>query len=206
MGNRGICLVLSAPSGGGKTTLIQKMLQRFPGLRHSISYTTRNPRQDASDKHDYHFIDQSTFRKKIDNNEFLEWAEVHSKLYGTSERDLEKILSDGFDVVMDIDIQGTLQLMKQLNDAVYIFIMPPSMQILEERLVNRKSETRDSLDRRLENAKCEIMAFFKYDYIVINNDLELAVDQLRSILIAEHLNTSRKSVQEKVLQCLEGNE
>jgi len=200
--SEGICLVLSAPSGGGKTTLIRGLMQQFSHLRHSISYTTRQPRSDSSDKEDYHFIDSTTFHQMIDRNEFLEWARVHDHFYGTSKKDLQNLLNDGFDVVLDIDVQGAIQLKDQLEGAVYIFVMPPSMKILSERLVNRKSETKESLERRLANARREIKEFSKYDYIVINDEIELAIEQLKSIVIAEHLNTARRAVHDKVWQCL----
>ncbi|HPQ41067.1 MAG TPA: guanylate kinase [bacterium] len=206
MTNPGICLVLSAPSGGGKTTLIREMLERFPRLRHSISYTTRIPRDDRSDAEDYHFIDESTFRKMIADGEFLEWAEVHGRLYGTSRNDLEALLNDGYDVIMDIDIQGANQLMSHFADAVYVFILPPSIEILEQRLRHRRSESGASLARRLHNARREITRCTGYNYLVINDDLDTAVDQLRSILIAEHMNMKRRSVQERAAQFVRGME
>lgn len=206
MTERGICMVLSAPSGGGKTTLIREMLRRFPGLRHSISYTTRMPRNDNSDAGDYHFIDTPEFQRMITAGEFLEWAEVHGCLYGTSRKDLEALLNAGNDVIMDIDIQGAGQLMERFRDAVYVFILPPSFQALEARLRNRHSESETSLKERLKNARGEMNRCTGYNYLVINDDLDIAVDQLRSILIAEHLSMKRRSVQDRAMDFLRGIE
>ena len=203
---RGLCLVLSAPSGGGKTTLIREMLRKFENLRHSISYTTRSPRNEADDQNAYHFISDTAFRQMIDEDRMLEWAEVHGKLYGTSADDLEELLSLGYDVAMDIDVQGAIQLRDRLREAVYVFIVPPSMEELERRLRNRRSETEENLRRRLTNARREIKYLDEYDYVVVNDELDEAIDHLRSILIAEHLSTSRQEVLENVRTCLKGNE
>ncbi|MBN1297967.1 guanylate kinase [bacterium] len=199
---RGICMIVSAPSGGGKSTLIREMLQRFDNLRHSISYTTRTPRLDEGDKNDYHFIDEAAFLQMQAADEFLEWAEVHGRLYGTSRNDLDTLLAHGYDVIMDIDIQGAMQAKEQLADAVYVFVMPPSMEILEQRLRDRRSETLAALERRLSNALQEIPWYDRYDYVVINDDLETAIDRLRSILIAEHLSTKRRAVHEQAMLCM----
>lgn len=203
---KGICLVLSAPSGGGKTTMIRALTSRFTTLKHSISYTTRQPRSVTGDEQDYNFISREQFESMVKNDAFLEWAEVHGKMYGTARKDLTSLLDDGFDVVMDIDVQGAEQLMQSLKDAVYVFILPPSLKILEDRLRRRRSETQENLDRRIENARHELTRVSEYDYVVVNDDLDHAIDQLRSILIAEHLSTARMAVHEKVRRCLEGNE
>jgi guanylate kinase len=189
--SKGICLVLSAPSGGGKTTLIRALETKFPNLRHSISYTTRNPREDSTDLHDYHFISEVQFRQLVADGEFLEWAEVHSFLYGTRRSDLESLLEQGFDVILDIDVQGSAQFKQKFPDAVHVFIMPPSLEILEARLRARKSETEEMIQKRLNNARSEIKAFRRFDYIIINDDLDSAIDRIRSILIAEHCRATR---------------
>jgi guanylate kinase len=195
--NCGICLILSAPSGGGKTTIIRALMEMFPNLRHSISYTTRQPREDKSDITDYHFIDEKKFRAMVEAEEFLEWAEVHSFLYGTRRRDLETLLGHGYDVVLDIDIQGAARMRNVFPAAVHIFIMPPSLETLEQRLRDRESESERSIQKRLENAHKELDAFQSFDYLVINDEFEKTIDQIRSILIAERCKTNRFSFARK---------
>lgn len=194
----GLCMVMSAPSGGGKTTLIRAMMTRFPNLRHSISYTTRKPRSDRSDWSDYHFISDAEFDCMVEKGEFLEWAEVHGSRYGTSRKDLRELLQAGHDVVLDIDVQGAVQMKKIYPDAVYVFIIPPSASVLETRLRTRNSETPESLARRLENAKREISAYSSYDYVVINDELDESVMQIESILIAERLSTKRAELRTSI--------
>lgn len=203
MTREGICFVVSAPSGGGKTTLIREMLKLFPDMRHSISYTTRPRRNDLSDHSDYHFISDTSFSLMIDNDEFLEWADVHGYRYGTSRNDLTALLDAGYDVLMDIDVQGSLKLMSTFRQAVFIFILPPSIQILEDRLRSRRSESDESLSRRLNNALQEVKAYFHYDYIVINDELDDSIAWLKAVITAEHSRTQRESVRAMMVRWLE---
>ena len=170
--------------------MIRALMEKFPELRHSISYTTRPVRKDRADLEDYHFVDEETFRNMVEQNEFLEWAKVHNHYYGTCRRDLLKLLESGFDAVLDIDIQGALTLRKMYPKGVQIFILPPSLSVLEERLRSRGSETEENLKTRLRNAKKEIQAYGNYDYVIINDDLAKAIENIRCILIAEHCKTS----------------
>ncbi|MBN1878975.1 guanylate kinase [bacterium] len=202
--NESLCMVLSAPSGGGKTTLIRAMMARFPNLKHSISYTTRDPRSDMTDRDDYHFISDTEFDRMVKENAFLEWAEVHGKRYGTSRKDLKSLLDAGYDVVLDIDVQGALQMKRIYRDAVYVFILPPSVDVLEERLRARQSETEENLRRRLINAKREINEFSKYNYVVVNDDLDTSVNQIESIFIAERLSTRRVALRQNIKKRLKG--
>lgn len=186
MSNKGLCIILSSPSGGGKTTLIRTLLSRYSNLRHSISYTTRPPRQEAADLDHYHFITEAEFMRLRDEQAFLEWAVVHGFYYGTKRSDLDSLVQNGYDVILDIDTQGASQLRSQLKEAVFIFIMPPSIKILEHRLRSRRSESECSLNIRLSNARNEIKQYKLFDYVVINDDILSAVDRVRSIMNAEH--------------------
>ncbi len=186
MKQKGLSVILSSPSGGGKTTLIHTLLEHFKNLRHSISYTTRPPRNEASDLDHYHFISEPDFLRMQSQQEFLENAVVHGYHYGTRRSDLEDLLNQGFDVILDIDTQGAAQMRSVLKDAIFIFIMPPSLDILETRLRARNSESSQALETRLQNARREMQQYQLFDYIVVNDDLLSAVERVRSIMIAEH--------------------
>jgi guanylate kinase len=188
---KGVCLILSAPSGGGKTTIIRAIMERFPNVRHSISYTTRNPRNDRSDLNDYHFISIAEFTNLVEDGEFLEWANVHGHRYGTRRRDLQELLAQGFDVVLDIDVQGSMLIRPKMPEAAHVFIMPPSLEVLENRLRARASESESDIRNRLHNALMEMKAYRNYDFVVINDDLDSTVDSIRSILISERCRVSR---------------
>ncbi len=203
---KGICLVVSAPSGGGKTTIIRAMLARSNNLYHSISYTTRPPRNEVQDLNDYHFISDDKFDRMIADNAFLEWAEVHGFKYGTSREDLFHLLEAGHDVVLDIDVQGSLQLMETFREAAFVFIVPPSKHVLETRLRKRQSETDETLSRRLSNAINEVRHYLKYDYIVINDRLDDAIAQTEAIMVAEKLQVDREEVRDFITDWLEGVE
>jgi guanylate kinase len=182
---RGLLFVVSAPSGAGKTSLCRAITDSLEGLTHSISYTTRMPRPGEIDGRDYHFVSQERFQAMVKAGDFAEWAEVHSNFYGTSRRVLDDMISKGIDIILDIDTQGAKQIKAKFQSAVFIFIMPPTLDILEERLRNRKSDHEDEIKRRMRRAREEIKDYALYDYLVVNRDFDRALIELRSIVIAE---------------------
>jgi guanylate kinase len=177
--------VVSAPSGAGKTTLCKAITESLENITHSISYTTRRPRPGEIDGRDYYFVSEQRFQEMIDAGDFAEYARVHGNFYGTSKRVLQAMVREGIDVILDIDTQGARQIKASTGPAVFIFIMPPSMAILEERLRNRKSDQEEEIQGRLRRAADEIREYQMYDYIVVNRDFERALSELRSIIIAE---------------------
>jgi guanylate kinase len=186
---KGLLFVVSAPSGAGKTSLCRAITGSLEDLTHSISYATRKPRAGEIDGRDYYFVNQERFRDMIQAGDFAEWAEVHSNLYGTSRRVLDNMISKGLDVILDIDTQGAKQIKTKYDTAVFIFIMPPSLDILEERLRNRKSDHEDEIKKRMKRSREEIRDYAMYDYIVVNRDFDRALTELRSIVISERCRT-----------------
>ncbi len=188
---QGLLFVVSAPSGAGKTSLCRAVTDSVENLRHSISFTTRKPRPGETDGRDYYFISEDRFQEMIRAGDFAEWAEVHSNFYGTSRRVLDDMRSEGLDVILDIDTQGAKQIQaKYQGQAVFIFIMPPSLGILEERLRNRNSEQEAEIKKRMARASGEIRDFSLYGYVIVNRDFERALLELRSIITAERSKTS----------------
>ncbi len=185
----GILFVVSAPSGAGKTTLCTAITDSLENLTHSISYTTRKPRPGEIDGRDYYFVSAERFNEMMLAGDFAEHAVVHCNHYGTSKRVLLDMIKEGVDVILDIDTQGARQIKDHFNTAVFIFIMPPSMAILEERLRNRRSDREDEIRKRMQRAVDEIRDFALYDYIVVNRDFERALSELRSIVVAERCRT-----------------
>ncbi len=185
----GILFVVSAPSGAGKTTLCKGITESLENLTHSISYTTRKPRPGETDGRDYYFVTADRFRDMVQAGDFAEYAEVHANLYGTSKRVLDDMIREGVDVILDIDTQGARQIKSHFTTAVFVFIMPPSMAILEERLRNRKSDREEEIRKRMRRAVDEIRDYGLYDYIVVNRDFERALSELRSIVVAERCRT-----------------
>jgi guanylate kinase len=185
----GSLFVISAPSGGGKTTLCRKLLKKMPDVRLSVSYTTRGPRKGEVNDVDYTFITREKFRKMIDRGEFAEWAMVHGNLYGTSIKRIKELSSKGYDIILDIDINGAAQIRKSYSGAVYIFVLPPSLEALEKRLVNRKTDSDDTIKTRLDNAKDEISRYKNYDYTIINDSVDRAYQELESIVLSARLRT-----------------
>ncbi len=186
---KGLLFVVSAPSGAGKTSLCRAITDSLENLTHSISYATRKPRPGEIDGRDYYFVSQERFREMIQAGDFAEWAEVHSNLYGTSRRVLDDLISKGLDVILDIDTQGAKQIKAKYDTAVFIFIMPPSLDILEERLRNRKSDHEDEIRKRMQRSREEIRDYAMYDYIIVNRDFDRALTELRSIVISERCRT-----------------
>ena len=185
----GLLFVVSAPSGAGKTTLCRALSDSVENLTHSISYTTRKPRPGETDGRDYYFVTEERFRNMVRAGDFAEWAQVHSNLYGTSRRVLSEMRAEGTDVILDIDTQGAGQIKEKCQDAVFIFIMPPSLEILEERLRNRKSDNEDEIKKRMRRARDEIRDYTMYDYIIVNRDFDRALTELRSVVLAERCRT-----------------
>ncbi len=183
--HRGTLFVISAPSGTGKTTLVERLAERVPDLVMSRSYTSRESRPGEVDGHDYHFIPRARFEEMIADGAFLEWADVFGNLYGTSVADTDRLLAAGVDVVLVIDVQGARQVRTRRPDVTSIFVLPPSFQVLESRLRGRSKDTETAIRRRLQVARNEVRAYTEYDYVVINDDLEHAVRRLEIIIAAE---------------------
>jgi guanylate kinase len=182
---RGLLFIVSAPSGAGKTTLVERLVEVTPHLRMSRSYTSRPARAGECDGVDYHFITRERFELMIAAGEFLEWADVFGNLYGTSAADTERILESGCDVVLVIDVQGARQVRARGMETVAIFVMPPSADVLERRLRGRSKDSEEQIRRRLEVARQEVAAFAEYEYVVINDDVAPSVERLKGIVLAE---------------------
>lgn len=187
---KGSLFVISAPSGAGKTTLCRKLLKKMPDMKLSVSYTTREPRKGEQNDVDYTFVTREKFKKMIDKGEFAEWAMVHGNLYGTSLKRIKDLNSRGYDIILDIDIHGAIQLRKNYDGALYIFVLPPSMEALEKRLVNRKTDSEEIIRNRLDNARAEISQYEHYDYIIINDNIDQAYKELESIVLSAKLRTA----------------
>ncbi len=189
---RGLLFIVSAPSGAGKTTLVERLVEQTPHLRMSRSYTSRPARQGESDGVDYNFVSRARFESMVAAGEFLEWADVFGNLYGTAAADTERQLSAGDDVVLVIDVQGARQVRRSRGvEATTVFVMPPSFHVLEQRLRGRSKDSEDAIRRRLQVAREEVASFEEYRYIVINDELTAAVDRLRSIVLAERARLGR---------------
>jgi guanylate kinase len=189
---RGLMLVLSSPSGAGKTTLARRLVEEEPGIAMSVSHTTRPMRKGETDGKDYHFVDRETFTRMRDEGAFLEWAMVFENYYGTTRKPVERVLSEGRDVLFDVDWQGALSLRAEAkDDVVTVFILPPTAADLEQRLNVRAQDPPDVVRRRMLGASNEIKHWPEYDYIVVNYDLDQSLASLRAILTAERLRRSR---------------
>jgi guanylate kinase len=182
---RGCLFIVSAPSGTGKTTLVERLVEQMPQLRMSRSYTSREARPGETDGVDYNFVSRARFEEMAAAGDFLEWADVFGNLYGTCASDTEKLLAGGNDVVLVIDVQGARQVRALRPGATSIFVMPPSSTVLEQRLRGRSKDSEAAILKRLEVAREEVASFAEYDFIVINDELTAAVDRLRSIVLAE---------------------
>lgn len=191
--NTGILFVISAPSGTGKTTLLRQVMARLPGLNFSVSHTTRRPRPGEVDGRDYCFVSRNQFEKMIADNQFLEWARVHDNYYGTSVQAVTDRLQAGEDILLDIDVQGAAIIRSAgVPPSVQIFIAPPSLAVLESRLRGRNTEDEKTLQVRLQNARSELKAAGQYQYLVINDQLDEAVETLMAIFIAERARVRRR--------------
>jgi guanylate kinase len=191
MQREGIIFVISAPSGAGKTSLCKEIIDFFPSLRHSISYTTRPKRVGEIDGVDYHFVRAETFAAMVEEGAFAEWAEVHGNRYGTSLATLNQARETGQDLLLDIDCQGAALLKKNWVQGVFIFILPPSFEELQRRLLGRNTDSAEVIERRTLNARSEVLQASWYDYLVINDDFPVALEQLKGVLMAERCRSSR---------------
>lgn len=199
--SRGELFVLSAPSGTGKSTLIRSVLAEIPGLEHSVSHTTRPPRQGEKDGLDYHFIDRPGFRSMIDREAFLEWAEYNENLYGTSIREVDSRLERGVDVILDIEVKGTERLLQRRPEAHAVFVLPPSYADLRRRLSRRGLDEPRAVARRLTVSLWEIERYAVYHYVIINDDLERAGQALAAIILEKRHRIARQ--EERVREVLE---
>jgi guanylate kinase len=190
---RGLLFVVSAPSGTGKTTVVERLVQVCPALARSRSYTSRPLRTGEREGVDYNFVSRPVFEAMIGRGEFLEWADVFGNLYGTCREDVERQLSSGFDVVLVIDVQGARQVRARAAEAVGVFVLPPSFEVLERRLRGRSNDTEAAIQRRLQAARSEVSAVAEYDYVVVNDELDRTVGEICAIVTAERARRSRRA-------------
>lgn len=207
---KGLLIVISGPSGAGKGTICSEILKDMNDIKLSISMTSREPRGQEVNGVDYYFVSKEEFETRIQNNEFLEYAIVHSgNYYGTPKSNILENLNNGINVILEIDIQGALKVKETIKDAVFIFIMPPSMKVLKERLINRNTESKEKVLERFKTAYKELNEFKKYNYVVVNDKLDDAVDKVKSIILAEksrvdriediYLDTSAEEIHEELI-------
>lgn len=189
---RGMLIIVSSPSGGGKGTLIRRVLKTVPNVGYSVSFTTRQAREGETNGRDYFFISEDGFREMEARGEFIEWAQVHKHLYGTGRAQVEKELKAGRDIILEIDVQGAESVRRLVPGAVCVFILPPSFEILRERLIARGSEQPSDLALRLKNARSEVEHYKEFDYVLINEEMERAAAQLASIVYAERARRERQ--------------
>ncbi len=187
----GVIFILSAPSGAGKTTMINRLTTVFPDIKLAVSYTTRARRKGEVAGRDYHFVSEKKFAALQAGREFAEWSNVHGALYGTPRATLDRTIQRGRDVLLDIDVHGAKKIKQRYLQAVSIFLLPPSWQELEKRLALRGTDRREIIRKRLENARREIREIMRYDYFVVNREIREALEALKSIVIAERLRISR---------------
>ncbi|HDQ03784.1 MAG TPA: guanylate kinase [Deltaproteobacteria bacterium] len=182
---QGLFIVVSAPSGAGKTSICQKMLEVCPKIKFSVSHTSRKPRPKEINGRDYHFISREVFKKDIKEGYFVEWVENYGELYGTSYKEMENNIKRGKDLLLDVEPRGAKKIKRKLKGGVFVFVLPPSYKELERRLRKRGHESGAAIKTRLAQAQCELKEISWYDYVIFNKDLGKAVEQLRSIYIAE---------------------
>jgi guanylate kinase len=181
---RGLLFIVSAPSGAGKTTLVERLVEQVPHLKMSRSYTSRPARQGELDGVDYNFVTRARFESMVGEGAFLEWADVFGNLYGTAAEDTERTLEGGDDLVLVIDVQGARQVRSRRLETTAIFVMPPSLEVLERRLRGRSKDSGEAILRRLQVAKDEVSSFREYEFLVVNDEITAAVDRLRSIVLS----------------------
>lgn len=182
---RGLLFVVSAPSGTGKTTVVERLVQIVPDLSLSRSYTSRPERSGETNGVDYNFVTRARFEQMVGADEFLEWADVFGNLYGTCATDVEHELARGCDIVLVIDVQGARQVRSRYDHTVGVFVLPPSFDVLEQRLRSRSKDPEEAMQRRLRTARNEVAAFTEYDYVIVNDALDACVERLQAIVLAE---------------------
>ena len=192
--SRGMLIVVSSPSGGGKGTLIDRVLKTVPDLAFSVSYTTRAPRGSEQNGREYFFVDEPAFRAMIDRGEFLEWADVYGHLYGTSASQVARERAAGHDIILEIDVQGAESIRHKVSDAISVFILPPSFELLRKRLVARATDSAADLQRRLQGAPAEVAQYEHFDYVILNDDINRASQQLAAVIYAERARRERQEV------------
>jgi guanylate kinase len=190
---KGNLIIISSPSGGGKGTLIKEVLKTLPNIGYSVSYTTRQRRDGEENRRHYFFVTEEEFQDLIERGEFLEYATVHGNLYGTSIKQVQGEIDLGKDIILEIDVQGAKSVLEKIPEAVSIFILPPSYEILKMRLTARATEKKEDLDLRLKNSFGEVRQFEEFEYIVINDSVERAANDLRMIILAERLRRDRQT-------------
>ena len=186
---QGLLFVISGPSGAGKTSLCNQLIMNIPRLKFSISYTTRPQRSGEVDGEDYVFVSKDAFQKMVDDQEFLEWAEVYGHFYGTHRSTISQALNEGTDLLLDIDEQGAMQLKQRIKHGVFIYLLPPSLDVLKTRLQSRGLDSKESIQMRLERARDEMKHFREYTYISVNNNLEQSLKELEAVITAERMKT-----------------
>ena len=199
---RGLLIVISGPSGAGKGTICKQLLENNSELKLSVSATTRSPRAGEVDGVNYYFITKEDFEHKIECGDFLEYAQVYDNYYGTPKSNVEEMLEKGKDVILEIDIQGALKVKENFEEGIFIFILPPSMEELKQRIIKRGSETEESLMKRFKSAYKEINFVSKYNYAVVNDEVDLAVEKLEAIICAEKCRVDR--IKHSILDSKEG--
>lgn len=192
----GLIFIISAPSGTGKTTLLKRLIEELPGLRFSVSYTTRPPRKNEREGEDYHFVSSAVFQKMVERDEFLEWAEVLGNRYGTPKADIHALRSEGVDLILDIDTQGAKKVIEKVDHAVLIFILPPSLKDLEDRLGKRGLDSPEVVRLRLASARKEMEEARWYHHMIANEKVDEALERLKTIIISER----RRRGKEKILE------
>lgn len=192
----GLVFIISAPSGTGKTTLVREVIHQLPCLRFSVSFTTRLPRPDEREGEDYHFVSHASFQKMVERNEFLEWAEVLGNRYGTPRPDLKKMEREGVDLILDIDTQGAKRVTKEIAQPVLIYLLPPSLRVLKERLINRGVDSLERVKFRLSHARKDMEEAYGYHYVIVNDSIEDALGKLKAIIIAERCRKFKNAILE----------
>jgi len=192
--NRGMLIVVSSPSGGGKGTLIDRVLKTVPNLSYSVSFTTRAPRPAEEDGREYFFIDRVSFEQMIERGEFLEWADVYGHLYGTNCNQVERERAAGHDIILEIDVQGAASIREKIPDAVSIFILPPSFELLRGRLLARGTDSAEALEKRMRGAPSEVEQYRHFQYVILNDDINRASQQLAAVIYAERARRERQEV------------
>jgi guanylate kinase len=193
MFQKGCLFIVSGPSGSGKSAMVGSVLKSLPNLKFSISYTTRAPRGNERDGVEYHFVSKEAFESLVRDNALVEWAQVYGNYYGTAKKSIDDLLAEGSDVVLDIDVQGAATIRNKRPDSVSVFIMPPSYQVLKERLERRKLDKKYVIEQRLRISCDEITRYKDFDYLIINDELSRSTDELRAIILGSDCRMERRS-------------